>query len=77
MYVYDQAEKANYAGQMVTGAALGQVDKRLVELTVRQNIDGQIERAKAEVTRLEGIRDRMAPELLDQRIMDLRQAMQF
>lgn len=47
------------------------------KLTVRDNIEAQIERAKKEVERLEGIRDRLAPELLDQRIVDLRQAMQF
>ena len=58
-------------------ALQGQVDKRYVELTVRQNIDSQIERAQAEVARLEGIRDRLAPELLDQRIADLQQAMRF
>lgn len=53
------------------------VNERLQKLTVRDNIEQQIARAKAEVVRLEGIRDRMAPALLDQRIMDLRQAMQF
>lgn len=60
--VAEMAEKSAYVEKMQT-------------LTVRDNIDTQIARAEAEVERLKGVRDRMAPELLDQRIMDLRQAM--
>lgn len=76
--MYEGAEQANYpgmgAGQLATRA---QVDERYQKLTVRDNIDAQIERAEKELERLKGIRDRIAPELLDQRIADLRQAMHF
>lgn len=63
------------AGQLST---LGQFNSdQFAKPTVRDNIEQQIARAKAEVERLEGIRDRLAPELLDQRIVDLQQAMRF
>lgn len=66
---------AKQAGaQMMNQNAL---HERIQKLTVRDNIEQQITAAKAEVERLEGIRDRLAPELLDQRIVDLQQAMRF
>jgi len=72
-------EAAAYQGNTALGAS--KVDRiyteRMEKLTVRDNINEQIQRATAEVERLEGIRDRLAPELLDQRIVDLQQAMRF
>lgn len=77
----------NYGNQIGTAAgqlagygadvAKTEYAARLQKLTVRDNIEQQIAAAKAEVERLEGVRDRLAPELLDQRIVDLQQAMRF
>lgn len=75
------ANEAKAAGMV--GAQMGNINdvqiynERMAKLTVRDNIEQQITRAKAEVERLEGIRDRLAPELLGQRIVDLQQAMRF
>lgn len=75
----NQAAGMSVQGYGQLGAELNKSEyvERLQKLTVRDNIDRQIEEAKAEVARLEGIRDRLAPELLDQRIVDLQQAMRF
>lgn len=79
--MYEGAAMGQGVGQLAT---MGQVNKayadqveQMAKITVRDNINAQIERAKAEVERLEGVRDRLAPELLDQRIVDLQQAMRF
>lgn len=79
--MYENDARVNHtAGQLATmGSAQinNEYHARLQKLTVRDNIEQQITAAKAEVERLEGIRDRLAPELLDQRIVDLQQAMRF
>lgn len=68
-----------YAAANGISPAAGQLESaakaRYEKLTIRDNLEQQIARAKAEVERLEAIRDRMSSELLDQRIADLRQAM--
>ena len=62
-----------------TQAESGQViGKRRPDLTLRQNIDGQIELAKKRVEELEAIRERIEKTgLLDSRIDDLQQAMRW
>lgn len=70
-------QETQAAGMLNAVAAKDAYHQKLQTLTVRDNIEQQIAAARAEVERLEGIRDRLAPELLDQRIVDLQQAMRF
>ena len=72
--------EANYpmqemAAKQITGVA---GSSRRLDVTLRQNIDGQIAQAKAQVAVLEETKARMeASGILDMRIDDLNRAMRF
>lgn len=59
-------------------AGLGTIGRRNPDITIRQNIDEQIVMAEKRLSELQAIRDRLnASGLMDTRIADLQQAMQW
>jgi len=67
-------KEADYTPAM----ALGQIQGRRLDITLRQNIDERIKQAQAHVAELEATKERMEKSgILDMRIDDIRRAMQF
>jgi hypothetical protein len=63
---------------METAAQEGALQKRRLDVTLRQNIDQQIEQAEKRVADLKDIKQRLeASNLLDTRIDDLQSAMRW
>ena len=75
-------DEQNYAQESnkyaMAGTAIGQIQTRRLDITLRQNIDERIKQAQAAVAELEATKDRMEKScILDMRIDDIRRAMQF
>lgn len=71
--------EANYP-QIVgySGAGASELQRRRLDITLRQNIDERIKQAQAQVKELEETKDRMeASGILDMRIDDIQRAMRF
>lgn len=67
-----------YYPQTTAQAGLGTIGRRNPDITIRQNIDEQIVMAEKRLAELQAIRDRLkASGLMDTRIADLQQAMQW
>lgn len=67
-----------YYPQAKVGQGLAQIGRRNPDITIRQNIDEQIVMAEKRLSELQAIRDRLnASGLMDTRIADLQQAMQW
>jgi hypothetical protein len=67
-----------YYPQADVGRGLAPIGRRNPDITIRQNIDEQIVMAEKRLSELQAIRDRLnASGLMDTRIADLQQAMQW
>jgi hypothetical protein len=74
--MYDQPN--NYPAETMPGSALGQIQTRRLDITLRQNIDERIKQAEAHVAELEATKVRMEKSgILDMRIDDIQRAMRF
>ena len=58
------------------GSMLGMQANKMMNPTMRENIEAKIQYHKDEIVRLEKIKEQM-PQLLDVNLRDLREAMQF
>ena len=71
MYPQESAEK-------YSGALVGAVQARRLDITLSQNIDERIKQAQAHVAELEATKTRMETSgILDMRIDDIQNAMRF
>lgn len=68
--MYPQEAKGEVSALAVAGSS------RMINPTLRENIDTKIQHHKDEIERLEAIKAKL-PQLLDINLRDLREAMQF
>ena len=71
--MYPQEENA---AKQLPAMAGNQIGPRVMNPTLRENIDAKIQYHKDEIERLEIIKDKL-PQLLDVNLRDLREAMNF
>lgn len=74
--MYGPETDAGYANMAISKQAAMGMGMASVNPTMRENIAMKIEYHKAEIARLEGIKDKL-PGLLDVNLRDLQEAMRF